>query len=71
MEHKKRRLSPLAEAEREVWKEGREWMRRRLVEKLQALADGQGGIFPPGVLGSGAPSATPDSSEDNNGRGGD
>ena len=37
----------LRELELEVEAEGREWMRRRLAEKVQAEADRQGGVFPP------------------------
>src|SRR5262245_60883941 len=37
----------LREMELEVEAEGRDWMRRRLQEKLQAQADRLGGIFPP------------------------
>ena len=43
-------LSPvpsLRELELEVEAEGREWMRRRLEEKLQAQANRHGGVFPP------------------------
>jgi hypothetical protein len=37
----------LLEMEMAVATEGREWMRRRLQEKLQAYADREGGVFPP------------------------
>jgi hypothetical protein len=37
----------LAEVEREVIAESREWGRQRLEERLQALADQQGEVFPP------------------------
>jgi len=37
----------LREMEWEVEQEGREWMRRRLEEKLQAEATRHGGVFPP------------------------
>ena len=37
----------LWEMEQEVLAEGREWMRRRLQEKLQAEADQHGRVFPP------------------------
>lgn len=37
----------LRELELEVEAEGREWMRRRLEEKLQAQANRDGGVFPP------------------------
>jgi hypothetical protein len=39
--------SPLFELEREVLAEGQEWMRRRLEQKLQKLADQQGELSPP------------------------
>jgi hypothetical protein len=37
----------LRELELEVEAEGREWMRRRLEEKVQAEAIRHGGVFPP------------------------
>jgi hypothetical protein len=37
----------LREMELAVEVEGREWMRRRLEEKLQAEANRHGGVFPP------------------------
>ena len=37
----------LREIEMEVLAEGREWMRQRLQQKLQAEADRHGGVFPP------------------------
>ena len=37
----------LRELELEVEAEGREWMRRRLEEKVQAEAVRYGGVFPP------------------------
>jgi hypothetical protein len=37
----------LREIEMEVLAEGREWMRQRLQEKLQAEAARHGGVFPP------------------------
>ena len=43
--------------ELEVQAEGREWMRRRLEQKLQVQADRQGGGFPPKRT-QGASSAT-------------
>ena len=36
----------LLEMEMEVETEGREWVRRRLQEKLHAHADREGGVFP-------------------------
>ena len=48
MEKKERRsVSHLAEAEMETLEVGWEWMRRRLEEKLQRLADSQGAVSPP------------------------
>jgi hypothetical protein len=47
----------LRDLELEVEAEGREWMRRRLGEKLQAQAEEQGAIFPP-TGAKGAPSST-------------
>jgi hypothetical protein len=37
----------LREMEMEVLDEGREWMRQRLEQKLQAEATRLGGVFPP------------------------
>ena len=37
----------LREIELEVLEEGREWMRRRLEQRLQEEADRRGGVFPP------------------------
>ena len=37
----------LREMEVETEAEGREWMRRRLEEKVQAEANRHGGVFPP------------------------
>ena len=47
-----RRLArPPREIEQEVEAEGREWMRRRLQEKLQAEADRCGEVSPPPASG--------------------
>ncbi|MSU59444.1 MAG: hypothetical protein EXS35_14945 [Pedosphaera sp.] len=46
-------LPSLAEVEREVLAECREWGRRRLEQRLQQLADQTGEVFPP------APTQTP------------
>jgi hypothetical protein len=43
----KKLFPSLADIEREVIAESREWGRRRLEERLQELADQQGGAFPP------------------------
>ena len=37
----------LRDIEMEVLAEGREWMRQRLEQRLQAEADRPGGVFPP------------------------
>ena len=42
------RVPSLEEIELEVEVEAREFARRRLQERLQQLADTQGGVFPPG-----------------------
>jgi hypothetical protein len=41
------RKNGLREIEMEVEAEGREWMRRRLQERLQAEADREGSVFSP------------------------
>jgi hypothetical protein len=43
----KKPFPSLAEIEREVIAESREWGRKRLEERLQELADQQGEAFPP------------------------
>jgi hypothetical protein len=48
----------LRDMELAVEAEGREWMRRRLEEKLQAQVEQHGAIFPPQPK-KGAPSAPP------------
>ena len=47
MNPEKKPLPSLAEIEREVVAEAREWGRQRLQERLQQLADQQSEIFPP------------------------
>jgi len=47
MNSEQRLARPLREIEQEVEAEGREWMRRRLEQKLQAQVEEQGAIFPP------------------------
>ena len=49
----------LRELELEVEAEGREWMRRRLEEKVQTEAARYGGVFPP-QRSQGVASATPE-----------
>ncbi len=46
-EEQAKRRNPLREIELEVEAEGREWMKRRLQERLQAEADRDGAVFPP------------------------
>jgi len=43
----KKPLASLADIEREVIAESREWGRKRLEERLQELADQPGEVFPP------------------------
>ena len=43
----KKAFPSLAQIEREVIAESREWGRKRLEERLQELADEQGEAFPP------------------------
>lgn len=50
----------LREMELEVEAEGREWMRRRLEEKLQVEVNRHGGVFPPERTQGVAPSAAED-----------
>jgi hypothetical protein len=45
----KKLFPSLADIEREVVAESREWGRKRLEERLQELADQPGGVFPPGA----------------------
>jgi hypothetical protein len=47
MSDQPKRGNSLREMELEVEAEGREWMRQRLEQKLQAEADREGRIFPP------------------------
>jgi hypothetical protein len=50
----------LREIEMEVLAEGREWMRQRLEQKLQAEANRHGGVFPPQRSQSVAPAKPAD-----------
>jgi hypothetical protein len=50
----------LRDLELEVEAEGREWMRRRLEEKLQAQVEQQGAVFPPQRAKSAPPPAAKD-----------
>ena len=47
MEPNLKRFPSLADVEREVVAESREWGRQRLAERLQKLADELGEVFPP------------------------
>jgi hypothetical protein len=48
MNSAKKSWPSLAEIERAVVAESREWGRQRLQERLQQLAEEQGEVFPPG-----------------------
>jgi hypothetical protein len=54
----------LREMELEVLEEGREWMRRRLEQKLQEEAARQGGVFPPQRSKGTAPAPAADEAAD-------
>jgi hypothetical protein len=62
MSPEENRPRTLREMEVEVEAEGREWMRRRLEEKIQAEADRHGGVFPPKRAQSVASPKTEDAS---------
>ena len=47
MEPTSKQFPSLADIEREVAAEGREWTRQRLQERLQQVADQHGEVFPP------------------------
>jgi len=47
MNSEAQRVPSLREMELEVEIEGREWMRKRLEEKMQEQANRHGGVFPP------------------------
>jgi hypothetical protein len=59
----------LRDIELEVLEEGREWMRRRLEQRLQQEADRHGGVFPPQRTKGTSPTKTADETAD--GRRGD
>ena len=46
MNQQSKKLSPLAEVERRVWSEGMAWMRERMEQELQELADAEGEFSP-------------------------
>jgi|WetSurMetagenome_2_1015567.scaffolds.fasta_scaffold1218878_1 hypothetical protein len=60
----KKKLSPLAEVERRVLAEGQEWMRQRMAQELQALADAEGGLSPLGRPDADPPQAPDHSAAD-------
>ena len=71
MQTKPEREPTLQELEEEVWAEGREWMRQRLEEKLQAQADRIGQHFPPrGAETGAATEKKADAPQQRRGRGG-
>ena len=49
------KLSLSHRMEREVLAEGQEWMKKRLQERLQELADAKGEVSPPQRAPAGAP----------------
>lgn len=57
-------LPSLYEVELEVEAEGRDWTRRRLQQRLQELADQNGGVFPPKPATGSAPEAPPQKPEE-------
>ena len=57
----------LREIELEVEAEGREWMRRRLEERLQQEADRDGKVFPPQQVQNQAPANRMDEPEHRSG----
>ena len=57
----KRELSLLHQMEREVLAEGQEWMKKRMQERLQELADRDGEVSPPQPPALGPNAAQPDS----------
>lgn len=63
-------LSPLAEVERRVLKQGQEWMRRRMQEELQELADAEGGFSPLKRSTSGSGQGATDQTAHDDGDGG-
>lgn len=65
-----KKLSPLAEVERRVIKEGQQWMRRRMEEELQELADAEGGFSPLKRLPVGSGQGATDQTADDDGDGG-
>ena len=67
MNSEKPQARTLREIELEVLEEGREWMRRRLEQRLQEEADRCGGVFPP-QRAQGASSAQRDDASAHGGR---
>jgi hypothetical protein len=60
MRQEQSRVPSLRELEVEAEAEAREYARVRLQQKLQAIADRHGEIFPPQRTATGASSQTPD-----------
>ena len=69
MSDQPQRKRSLREIELEVEAEGREWMRQRLEEKLQAEANREASIFPPQPAQSLASAATGAAVKDERGGG--
>jgi hypothetical protein len=57
MESTSKPLPALADIEREVVAESREWGRQRLEERLQKLAEEHGEVFPPQATSAPNPNA--------------
>ena len=68
MSEKPQAKNSLMAMELEVEAEGREWMRQRLEQKLQAEADREGLIFPPQRKKGAPPQAPKDASAQRGGR---
>lgn len=64
MKQEQVRVPSLRELELEAEAEAREFARVRLQQKLQAIADRHGGVFPPRPGSAGASAQTPDAVAD-------
>lgn len=68
MSEQPKRTRTLREIELEVMAEGREWMRRRLEQRLQEEAQREGRVFPPQRPKGQAPTEPKDEAADRGGR---
>jgi len=64
MKQEQARVPSLRELELEAEAEAREYARVRLQQKLQAIADEHGGVFPPKRTSAGASAPAPDATAD-------